>query len=63
MNGAKVCGIEKETGSLEAGKYADIIAVNGNPLEDINALRQVVAVMKRGKRVWNTQTPELKLEE
>lgn len=35
-------------GSLEAGKYADIIAVKGNPLEDVTLLEQVHFVMKGG---------------
>ncbi len=52
-NGAKVCGIENETGSLEAGKYADILAVEGNPLENIDALNSVVAVMKSGRLVYS----------
>lgn len=36
-------------GSIEAGRFADIIAVKGNPLTDIRALEQVVFVMKDGK--------------
>lgn len=36
-------------GSIEAGRFADIIAVKGNPLTDIGALEQVVFVMKDGK--------------
>ncbi len=41
--------MEKQIGSIEAGKFADIIAVKGNPAEDIKALRNVVFVMKAGQ--------------
>jgi len=36
-------------GSLKPGKYADIIAVSGNPLEDVRLLENVKFVMKEGK--------------
>lgn len=38
----------EETGSIDPGKYADIIAVDGNPLEDITQLEHVKFVMKGG---------------
>jgi imidazolonepropionase-like amidohydrolase len=51
INGAKVCRIEDETGSISPGKLADIIAVEGNPLENIETLRNVRAVIKQGKLI------------
>lgn len=48
LNGAKLLGVEKTAGSLEAGKYADIVAVKGNPLSDIKLLENVDFVMKNG---------------
>ena len=46
---AKLIGIEDKTGSIEEGKLADIIAVKGNPLEDITVLEKIEFVMKEGK--------------
>ncbi len=40
---------EDEIGSLEEGKYADIVAVDKDPTEDITALRNILMVMKGGK--------------
>lgn len=48
LNGAKLLGWPNEIGALKPGYYADVIAVNGNPLEDIEALTRVTFVMKNG---------------
>jgi imidazolonepropionase-like amidohydrolase len=48
--GAEVLGIESRTGTLEPGKDADLIALDGNPLDDPTALERVVFVMKGGAR-------------
>jgi len=53
IRAARVCGMESDIGSLDAGKIADIIGVDGNPLEDISALKRVTAVMKAGVIVKN----------
>lgn len=46
---------QDDIGRIEEGKYADIIAVSGDPLEDIRALEQVKFVMKDGQIVRNKQ--------
>ena len=46
--GAEACRIDGETGTLAPGKRADVIAVEGNPLADIAAMRRVDFVMKDG---------------
>jgi imidazolonepropionase-like amidohydrolase len=48
LNGAKLLGWEGQIGSIKAGYLADIIAVPGNPIEDIGALEKVAFVMKGG---------------
>ena len=47
-NAARLLGVEATRGAIRPGMYADIIATHGNPLEDINALKQVAFVMKYG---------------
>src|SRR6202007_676455 len=47
-NGAKLLGWDGQIGALEAGYLADIIAVVGDPLQDISALKKVSFVMKSG---------------
>lgn len=48
-NAADLLGHSKEVGSIKHGKYADIIAVSGDPLSDIRLLENVQFVMKDGK--------------
>ncbi|HEY0501912.1 MAG TPA: amidohydrolase family protein [Lysobacter sp.] len=45
---AKLLGIDAETGTLEAGKFADVVAVPGNVLENIRATEKPLLVMKQG---------------
>lgn len=46
---SQLLGIEDKAGTIESGKWADIIAVDGNPLEDVKVLQEMSFVMKDGK--------------
>ena len=48
LNGAKLLGWEGQIGSLEPGYLADVIAVQGDPAQDISVLQNVGFVMKGG---------------
>jgi imidazolonepropionase-like amidohydrolase len=48
LNGATVMGMEKELGTIEAGKLADIVAVEGDPSKDITTMMKMRMVMKDG---------------
>ena len=48
INAAKLLRMDKDVGSITAGKFADIVAVPGNPLEDISLMAKVSFVMKGG---------------
>ncbi len=45
---AELMGWQDDVGSLEAGKFADVVAVNGNPVDDIDEMTKVKFVMKGG---------------
>ncbi len=49
VHAADLLGETERLGSIEAGKYADIIAVDGDPLTTIESMKNVVFVMKAGK--------------
>jgi imidazolonepropionase-like amidohydrolase len=48
INGATLLSLDKDMGTIEAGKYADLVAVPGDPLTDITVMEHVAWVMKAG---------------
>jgi imidazolonepropionase-like amidohydrolase len=57
LNASELMGWQDGVGAIEAGKYADLIAVEGDPLSDIAAIQQVKFVMKGGKVVKDALSP------
>jgi imidazolonepropionase-like amidohydrolase len=53
VNAADLLGWTKDLGTVEVGKFADVVAVNGDPLTDIAVMERVVFVMKDGEIVKN----------
>ena len=49
INGAELTGRDKDIGSIDPGKFADMVAVEGDPLADITVMEKVVFVMKGGE--------------
>ena len=60
---AEIAGIAEETGTLEAGKCADLIVTRGNPLDDLQALRHVSLVMARGRLYREPRNKKMEVAE
>ncbi len=48
VSGAELVDMKNQFGSVEAGKFADLVAVSGNPVKDVSVLEEVSFVMKEG---------------
>jgi imidazolonepropionase-like amidohydrolase len=53
VNAADLLGWTDRVGTLEPGKFADIIAIDGDPLVDVHVLENVRFVMKGGEVIKN----------
>lgn len=60
---AKIAGIDNETGTIEEGKSADFMVVDGNPLENLEALRNPKAVALRGEIINNPKVKKFQYVE
>ena len=58
MNGAALLNWSDSFGTIEPGKFADIIAIDGDPIQNINAIEKVVFVMKDGVTFKNDLAPK-----
>jgi len=48
IRGAELMQMQNDIGTIEEGRYADIIAIRGNPLSDISVMQKITFVMKGG---------------
>jgi imidazolonepropionase-like amidohydrolase len=51
VNGARLLGLEAEVGTVEPGKLADLVLVDGDPITDLRRLERPIAVLQRGRLV------------
>lgn len=56
---AELAGLGAETGTIEAGKCADLVVTRENPLEDLSALRNISLVVTRGKPIRDPQVKKM----
>jgi imidazolonepropionase-like amidohydrolase len=61
-NGARCLGIDHEVGTLEPGKLADLVVLDGDPLDDVGAVERVHAVYREGHPV-HAGTEDLRLDQ
>lgn len=59
---AEILGLERQVGTLEAGKIADLVALEGDPVKDIGSLKRVALVMKEGV-IAASQIPEISVDQ
>ncbi len=57
LNGARACNLDRELGTLTKNKVADLFAVAGDPLEDLQALEEVMLVIHYGRVIRNELEP------
>src|SRR5438477_6270587 len=58
MNGAALLNWSDSIGTIEPGKFADIIALDGDPIQNINVIEKIVFVMKEGMTFKNDLAPK-----
>jgi len=46
LDSARIVGVDEQTGSIRVGKASDLVLVEGNPLEDMSAIRRATLVIK-----------------
>jgi imidazolonepropionase-like amidohydrolase len=59
LNPARYLGKEKELGTVERGKLADLVLLDANPLEDIRNTQRIAAVMANGRYMDKTELQKM----